>query len=57
MNKDNHFIQIQNMDYSHEEIIDSFCQVLYGLGIDCFEDEEEAEKRECDLFLRLHKRG
>ena len=55
MNKE-HFIQIQHADESHNEIIDSMCQVLEGLGIDCFEDEEEAEKRDCDLFLRFSKR-
>ena len=50
-----HFIQIQHVDESHNEIIDSVCQVLEGLGIDCFKDEEEAEKRDCDLFLRFSK--
>ena len=51
-----HYIQIINADESHNEIIDSMCQVLESLGVDCFEDEEEAEKRGCDLFLRFSKR-
>ena len=51
-----HDIQIINADESHNEIIDSMRQVVDGLVIDCFEDEEEAEKRDCDLFLRFSKR-
>mgnify|MGYP003117196793 FL=1 len=52
-----HFIQIQHADESHNEIIDSMCEVLQGLNIDCWKDEEEAEKRDCDLFLRFSKKG
>jgi hypothetical protein len=52
-----HYVQIINADESHNEILNSMCQVLEGLGIDCFEDEEEAEKRDCDIFLRFQKRS
>ncbi len=57
MTNKEHYIQIINADESHNEIIDSLCQVLENLDIDCFDDEKEAEKRGCDLFLRFQKRG
>jgi|TARA_Y100000401_G_C8216189_1_gene170955 hypothetical protein len=57
MTNKEHYIQIINADESHNEIIDSMCQVLENLDIDCFDDEKEAEKRGCDLFLRFQKRG
>ena len=50
------YIQIGIADQSHKELLESFSEVLEGLKIDCFEDEEEAEKRGCDLFIRLNKR-
>jgi len=52
-----HYVQIINVDETHNEIIDSISEVLEGLDIDCFKDEEEAEKRDCDIFLRFQKGG
>ena len=50
------YIQIDIADQSHRELLESFSEVLEGLKIDCFDDEEEAEKRGCDLFIRLNRR-
>ena len=57
MTNKEHYIQVYETDASYNDLAESFCQVLDDLGIDCFDDEEEAEKRGCDLFIRLHKRG
>ena len=51
-----HFIQVYKTDESYNDLVENFCQVLDDLGIDCFDDEEEAEKRGCDLFIRLNRR-
>ena len=44
MKKPKHWIKINFADVGHEEMLDSFEEVLTNFNIDCYNDEELAQQ-------------
>mgnify|MGYP003152830007 CR=1 FL=1 len=53
-NKNKHWIKIFEANSGHYEMLEEFEEVLKGLNIDVYRDDEEEEKG-VDLFIRLDK--
>ena len=54
-NKPEHWIKVYEANIGHHEMLDDFSAVLRNMGIDAFNDEEQAEKEGVDLFIVLEK--
>jgi len=50
------WISIKNANTSHEELFDDFEAVLSEMGIEIYRDDEEEEKQDVDMFIRLEKK-
>ena len=50
------WISIKNANTSHEELFDDFEAVLSEMGIEIYRDDDEEEKQDVDMFIRLEKK-
>ena len=50
------WISIKNANTSHEELFDDFEVVLSEMGIEIYRDDDEEEKQDVDMFIRLEKK-
>lgn len=55
MKEPKHWIKVNSADVGHEEMLDNFQQVLTNFNIDCYHDEDLAQKHQCELFIVLEK--
>ncbi len=55
MKQPEHWIKINSVSVGHEEMLDSFEEVLTNFNISCYHDEKLAQQHQCDLFIVLEK--
>ena len=53
MEKKTYWVQVRESSLEHDELLDSFSQVLHDMGISVWNDEDEAESRGVDLHIWL----
>ena len=49
------FPLLYSADVGHEEMLDNFEQILTNFNINCYHDEDLAQKHQCELFIVLEK--
>ena len=50
-----HWIKIHNSNSDIEDTVNDFTEVLSGMGITVWNDEQKAEEEGVDLFIRIRK--